>query len=282
MHTILDERLGLPEIKAMKLLISTFFTLLLIGFAGGYFNKVYQHKTNLKKMNGLAAEKGGKCLSDKYINSSTKLRWECGECHAWEATPDSIKRGRWCPECLGSKQLTIENMQEIATERGGNCLSDKYNNSSTKLKWECCERHVWEATPDSIKQGSWCPECARSKSLTIEGMQELAAERGGKCLSDKYINSSTKLTWECGESHIWEATADSIKQGRWCPECARSKSLTIEGMQELAAERGGKCLSDKYINSSTKLTWECGESHIWEATPSDIKRERWCPECARI
>ncbi|MDE0729157.1 MAG: hypothetical protein OSB82_22290, partial [Alphaproteobacteria bacterium] len=29
-HTILDERLGIPENKAIKLLISTFFTLLLI------------------------------------------------------------------------------------------------------------------------------------------------------------------------------------------------------------------------------------------------------------
>jgi hypothetical protein len=58
----------------MTLLISTIFTLLLIGFAGAYFNKIYHRKTNLKKMNGLAAKKGGKCLSDKYVNSSTKLR----------------------------------------------------------------------------------------------------------------------------------------------------------------------------------------------------------------
>jgi len=266
----------------MTLLISTIFTLLLIGFAGAYFNKIYHRKTNLKKMNGLAAKKGGKCLSDKYVNSSTKLRWECGECHAWEATPDSMKRGRWCPECSGSKQLTIENMQEIATERGGNCLSDKYDNSSTKIKWECWERHVWEATPDSIKQGSWCPVCSGSKSLTLEDMQEIAAERGGQCLSDKYINSSANLRWECGEHHVWKAAPDSIEQGSWCPVCSKSKRLTIEGMQELAAERGGKCLSDKYINSSTKLTWECEERHIWEATPSDIKRERWCPDCARI
>ena len=41
-HTIVDERLGISENKAMKLLISTFFTLLLIGFAGGaYSNPPY-------------------------------------------------------------------------------------------------------------------------------------------------------------------------------------------------------------------------------------------------
>ena len=265
----------------MKLIISTFFTLLLVGFTGGYFNKVYQHKTNLKKMNELAAKKGGKCLSDKYVNSSTKIKWECGECHAWEATPDSIKRGRWCPVCSGSKNLTIENMQEIATQRGGKCLSDKYGNSSTNLRWECCARHIWEATPDSIKQGSWCPECSDSKDLTIEDMQEIAIEKGGRCLSDIYIDSSTKLKWECSEHHVWKEALDSIQQGSWCPECSRSKRFTIEGMQEIATKKGGKCISDEYVNSSTKLRWECGRGHIWDAAPSDIKRGKWCPECKK-
>ena len=36
----MDERLGIPENKAMKLLISTFFTLLLLGFAGGSYGQV--------------------------------------------------------------------------------------------------------------------------------------------------------------------------------------------------------------------------------------------------
>ena len=39
LHTILDERLVISEIKAMKLLISTLFTLLLIGFAGGSYGQ---------------------------------------------------------------------------------------------------------------------------------------------------------------------------------------------------------------------------------------------------
>ena len=35
----MDERLGISENKAMKLLITTFFTLLLIGFAGGSYGQ---------------------------------------------------------------------------------------------------------------------------------------------------------------------------------------------------------------------------------------------------
>lgn len=55
-------------------------------------------------------------------------------------------------------------------------------------------------------------------------MQELAKSRGGKCLSDKYINNRTKLRWQCNEGHIWKSTPNSIKNGSWCPICSRRKS----------------------------------------------------------
>ncbi len=58
------------------------------------------------------------------------------------------------------KKLTIEEMRSIAEERGGKCLSNFYVNSQTKLLWECLKGHQWEATPNGIKSGTWCPYCA--------------------------------------------------------------------------------------------------------------------------
>ncbi len=57
-----------------------------------------------------AAKRNGKCLSKKYINSTTKLLWECSEGHKWEAIPSSIRFGKWCPYCSGNRKLdkTIE------------------------------------------------------------------------------------------------------------------------------------------------------------------------------
>ena len=110
-------------------------------------------------------------------------------------------------------------------------------------------------------------------------MHELAAERGGHCLSDKYVNSTTKLTWQCDQGHIWEATPRAIRQGVWCQECAGTKRLTVEEMHRLAEERGGKCLSDKYVSLSTKVKWQCSKGHVWEATTQDIRSGNWCPEC---
>ncbi len=240
----------------------------------------------LKEMQNLAELKGGKCLSTKYINANTKLKWQCGEGHTWEATPHGIKSGKWCPYCAGLVKLTIEEMQELAEEKDGKCLSAEYINNHTKLRWQCKEGHTWEATPHGIKSGSWCPYCSNNAKLTIEEIQELAKRREGKCLSEKYINSKTKLKWQCKEGHRWEATPNKIKIGRWCPHCARlhmgdSQRLSIEEMQEIAKNRGGKCLSTKYINANTKLKWQCKEGHRWEAIPSSIKKGSWCPVCAR-
>ena len=69
-------------------------------------------------------------------------------------------------------------------------------------------------------------------------MQDLAAEKGGLCLSDNYVDALTKLRWQCSKNHIWEATPETIINGSWCPECARARRYTIEGMAELAAEQG--------------------------------------------
>ncbi|MFQ5687484.1 MAG: hypothetical protein ACE5GV_12585 [Candidatus Scalindua sp.] len=248
------------------------------------FNKAYAtfaSKEALNEMQGIAKKRGGKCLSHKYINSITSLLWECAKGHQWEAKPNSIKNpGTWCPVCGGRTKGTIEEMQEIAEERGGKCLSDTYVNTHTKLLWECVEGHPWEATPDNIKAGTWCPRCAGKAKCTIEEMHKIACERDGKCLSDTYVNDRTKLLWECAEGHKWKTAPSSIKMGTWCPHCAGSAKCTIGEIQRIAEERGGKCLSDTYVNDRTKLLWKCAEGHQWKAIPNSIKRGTWCRKCA--
>ncbi len=96
------------------------------------------------------------------------------------------------------KRLSIHDMSVLAQLRDGKCLSANYVNNRTKLKWQCSEGHIWEAPPNSVKAGKWCPTCATRKRAdarrgTIEEMHRLAESRGGKCLSAKYVHSRTKL-----------------------------------------------------------------------------------------
>jgi len=251
--------------------------------------KLKNKEDYLTECQQIAKKRGGKCLSNEYVNTHTKLEWECAKGHNWMTEPRRIKSNRWCPDCAkemrGShSKLTIEEMQAVAEKRNGSCLSEKYINSKTKLKWRCSKGHEWEAIYDSIRSGKWCPECGRQKSIlsrtfTNEDTQKLAKKRGGKCLSNEYVNNHTKLEWECVEGHQWKAVYNSIQQGNWCPVCA-GQCLSIEDVQKLAQKRGGKCLSKVYERARNDLTWQCSEGHVWKTTYTNIQKGRWCPECS--
>ena len=253
--------------------------------------KIYAspQKEEFLKIQEIARKRNGECLSNGYVNSKTKMRFRCEHGHEWEVESNKIKSGQWCPICAGNLRSTIEEMQEIAKSRNGECLSTEYVNARTKLKWKCEHGHEWESVPDSIKQGTWCPECAgnannaraKKRRLGIEEMQELAKSRNGICLSSEYVNANTKLKWKCEHGHEWEATPSSIKSGSWCPICAGTIKSTIEEMQEIARQHKGKCLSTEYVNAHTRLKWKCEYGHEWEAKPNHIKSGSWCPRCSK-
>ncbi len=238
-------------------------------------------KGTIEEMFQIAKDHGGKCLSKEYINSSTHLLWQCKEGHIWEAVPNEIKQGSWCPVCAKeSRKGNIEELQKIAQSKGGKCLSKKYINNHTHLNWECENGHKWKATPHGIKAGKWCSKCSGNVKGTIEEMQSLAQVKGGKCLSKVYINNSTHLLWRCEKGHKWEAIPNDIKQGSWCPVCAKDWSRgTIEQMQEIAYSKGGRCLSQKYVDRETHLQWQCENGHKWDSSPTTIIKGSWCPEC---
>ena len=47
-----------------------------------------------------------------------------------------------------------------------------------------------------------------AREIAIERMRELAAAKGGKCLSDVYVNSASKLQWQCARGHTWWIAAN--------------------------------------------------------------------------
>ncbi|MDO6629181.1 hypothetical protein [Bacillus thuringiensis] len=203
----------------------------------------------LEDMQNLAESRGGKCLSDRYINSQTHMTFQCKNGHVWKATPAKIRFGRWCRKCSGNEKKTLQDMQEIAKKHGGECLSSSYINNKTKLLWKCKHGHNFEANAASIftrdKKGRFCPKCsARKRGIerrhTIEDMQQLAYNRGGKCLSTTYTDSHTKLTWQCTDGHIWKAKPNQILSGKhWCPHCTPNLTeervrFTLEALTSLS------------------------------------------------
>src|SRR6266542_2218690 len=137
-----------------------------------------------------------------------------------------------------SNKLSLDDAIRIAKSLEGKCLSEEYINSKTLMLWECNKKHQWTAQFNSIKhRHTWCPYCAKKKKLDISVAQELAYAKNGKCISEKYINNSLPLLWECTNKHKFHLSLKDVKnQGSWCRECMK---LGLEFAQNLANERGG-------------------------------------------
>jgi len=241
-----------------------------------------ERAARLDELKALAVSKGGKCLSTEYVSAFVKMNWECANGHTWAAHGSSIlNNGTWCKYCSPTLKGTIEEMQALAVERFGECLSETYVNAITPLLWRCAKGHEWESTPQCVKnQGTWCKDCTGIKSYTLEDMKRMARERGGECLSTEYLDMNVKLEWTCRRKHVWKATPNTcVYRKSWCGKCARNSKQTIEDMQDLAATRGGRCLSLKYVDSKTAIEWECGQGHRWPATPAQVAYGTWCPHC---
>lgn len=392
-----------------------------------YYDKlkiIRRKPEKIKEIHVFAQKKGGKCLSDNYINNRSLLLFECVAKHKWETTWHTIYKGAWCPTC--SKQRPIDpkgiykhELGQIVIKNNGKCI-EEYIGATTKIKFECQFKHTWYATPNSIKNGSWCPKCSSGfyerickeyfeqifekefikirpnwlkssygKNLELDGycselklafehngdqhynlknnfysdndskflrrqkhdrqkiklckknnikliiipelntyvkiidlkqfikneciklnvplpnnydeisidltkaysnynfdklkkLQEIAIYKDGLCISKEYISSSTKMNWYCNKCEfVWKATSSSILSGYWCHKCANKIPIIIDQMHQLALKRNGKCLSDKYINNHSKLTWQCNIcNNIWNASYNAMQRGDWCPLCS--
>lgn len=313
-------------------------------------------KHTIGDMKKLAEDRGGKCLSKKYINNKIKLKFKCAEGHIWEVKANHVQRGVWCPICISniSEELTRSYFETIFNKKFPKCKlpwlinsrgnkmeldgyceelgiafeyqgqqhyfnihfyhqgrSLKERKEDDELKELACKKrginlikipyHIkYEKIYDFLiselkKKKIKIPQHREVKyydldafrhsyaSLKLEELKLVAKNKGGLCLSKKYFGNKNKLKWQCLKGHIWEAKPNGIISGQWCPFCGGTKKLNITEMKKIAKLRGGKCLSDRYYNNETKLRWICLRGHIWQATPHNVKhRKSWCPICAKL
>ena len=240
-----------------------------------------------RRLKHKAAALGGKCLGRRWRGSLAKYPMRCAEGHVWKTKATYVISGHWCPICRRTGRppaYTIADARQAAAARGGHLLSRRYRRVDRKLEFECAAGHRFQTTlAKVIIDGHWCRQCAIERlRLGIGAAIEIAAARGGRCVSTQYLKSTQPLEWQCAKGHRWRAALGNVRRGTWCPLCNRPRRLTLEDMHAVARARGGKCLSRRYRNTATHLTWECADGHRWLATPKNVRQHgTWCPDCAR-
>lgn len=116
------------------------------------------------------------------------------------------------------KKRSLQVFLDIIDKMDGKVIS--HSDDEQWFNIECSAGHLWTSHRNYLIVGSWCRKCfAISRRLSIKHAQEIAAKRGGDCLSETYENAHAKLLWKCSVGHIWPAALYSIKNGRWCPQC---------------------------------------------------------------
>lgn len=234
--------------------------------------------TGMNVMEKFAKDKGGDVLTKEFSGNDATYEWICKNNHVWENTWRRVqKRKVWCDECIKDEKL--QEMKEWAKKSDGECLSEEFIDNKEIYRWKCSQNHEWENSWQNIKwQGSWCQKC---RCWTLENLQILAESRGEKCLSHiigTSFGAHGRYLWQCKKGHQFECQGGNLIYKSICSQCNK---LSIEEMKNIAEKRGGKCLSQVYINKRTKLQWQCEKGHIWKAKPNSIKgNNTWCPQCA--
>ncbi|MHA6863645.1 hypothetical protein [Ralstonia pseudosolanacearum] len=254
-------------------------------------------EAKLARLRQVARHAGGECLSTRYGKRSDTYRFRCRLGHAFETRGDRVLMGGWCPCCALIRRgearrdpTGLARIQEAARKRGGEWLPQPYARMEDAYRFRCAEGHEWTAPGVAVARGKWCRLCANKafgdacrRKDGLDELRRIAQEHGGQCLSHHYENARTRYHFRCAQGHEWGTQGWNVLRGTWCLKCANSKhKLSIEVMREMAAERGGHCLSDTYVNVETKLEWECSRGHRWHSKPHTIRVGHWCPQCAHL
>lgn len=123
------------------------------------------------------------------------------------------------------KKYTIEEVQDVCSQKNGKCLSKTYLNNKAPLLFSCNKcSHCWTTNFKAIVvDNQWCPKCAGRLNNNIDTVRQLAISRNGVCLSTVYKGNKKNLEWQCNVcKNIWKARLDRVKNGTWCPKCRRS------------------------------------------------------------
>lgn len=142
----------------------------------GGWCKACSHKNQTIDFNDIQSKiksLGGKIITKKheYKNSKTPINYFCENGHPCSSDWDRLRYAKikengkkvgWCSTCSKRKKYTIEQIRDIAKEKGGELSSTFYNDNKETLNWICANGHAFSNNLHNVLQGQWCKECNSS------------------------------------------------------------------------------------------------------------------------
>lgn len=240
----------------------------------------------------VAAQRGGQCLNpDDYVNTNTKLTWQCLEGHTWTARWNNVKHGSWCPKCRLKSEALVRAFLEFVTE---------LELPSTKPSWlrNCGGPRAYYQL-DGLNEDAklafeyhgpqhYSHVAAFHSDNTKLTLQQERDDFVRRICQNRGIRLIEVATLPCGTlahqiSHIrayCEPVLGLIAEATVADFLKRPfGQKALDKLKAHALTHNGACLSPIFTGVRTKYEWQCQLGHRWLATWTHVKDGSWCPVC---
>ncbi|MBP9083340.1 MAG: hypothetical protein KBH11_09710 [Bacteroidia bacterium] len=234
---------------------------------------------------------GGKCLTTKKFGFKDIISVQCGFGHKWAIQAERVFYGSWCKVC--DKERKVSEFLDRLHASGWKIIGGKDVDLDTIVKFSCNKGHIFSKKIYTFNMHYNCIKCTaiEIKSSYDRRVKELIQQNRGTHISGTYVTGMSRYKVKCIEGHLFEISAFTVLQGRWCLKCyynqiRKERKIPIIYYQRIANEKGGKLLTtDKQFETEwPTLKLKCSKNHVWKTNASNIRAGHWCPrnECYNI
>jgi hypothetical protein len=161
-------------------------------------------------------------LLGEYCGKDKPVEYICKCGRKSTITYSSFRRGSYCVDCGGKRQLTNEEITQSARSRGCELLSE-YKSAHEKITIKCRCGTVYETTWNSFYRGKNCINCGRIKAAKSNSFSQKEAEaiftNLGCKLIGQYKSSHEKVKCVCICGREAEIRLSHLQNGVRCKQC---------------------------------------------------------------
>lgn len=242
-----------------------------------------------------AINRGGKCLSEEYLGSNSKLYCTCMYNHQFLIKYcDLVNTGRWCPKCSKKNNLSEEicraHFEQIFQKKFPTIrpeflkISNGYRleldgfNEELKIAFEHQgTQHYqlcFDKNPDKLLR-TQTYDLLKKRLCDLHGVRLIQIPKLFEKTMIKNLKNFIKdklLEFNIQIPKDFEQLEINLKEVSSCSKFDEYKNIAIA--------KGGRCISTEYFGAvNKKLIWECNQGHKWMQFPYVIKKGHWCPVC---
>jgi hypothetical protein len=248
---------------------------------------------NIKDLDKIAKQKGGRCLSRQHEYTScdkSKLKWSCKYGHVWYATAGAIKHSNtWCPICnINYREALTKTIIEQLTGKVFTKIRPSWlvnKNTNYRLELDGFNEELMLAFEYNGIQHYTSKGFFHSDNESLINQKDRDKQKQKLCLKNNvkliiipYIIKDNDFVDFIKNKLIKNNIC--IINNNICIDDIKIHAYTKHENFKALVESIGYTLMTAYKGSNDKVKIKCNNGHVWEVQPRAVKAGNRCPFCS--